>query len=141
MKLAYIFVFIITVFLACHFPRCLINLYEVFTVENAIHCGQMYFPPLWFLCITDLTHVLMAINGIANFFIYCWLNPNFKTNLFKTLGRRTGRSQALRIPVSPGRVSNDTGSPGGPDTNRMTVKESNTNFNEQFSGSGTDTTR
>ena len=119
MKLAYIFVFIIIVFLACHFPRCLINLYEVFTVENAIHCGQMYFPPLWFLCITDLTHVLMAINSIANFLIYCWFNPNFKTNLFKPLVRRTGRSQALTIPVSPGRISNNKGSPGGPGTNRM----------------------
>ena len=115
MKLAYIFVFIITVFLVCHFPRCLINLYEVFTMENAIHCGQMYFPPLWFLCITDLTHVLMAINSIANFLIYCWFNPNFKM-----LVRRTGRSQQVAlIPVSPGRISNNKGSPGGPGTNRM----------------------
>ena len=113
MKLAYIFVFIIIVFLACHFPRCLINLYEMFTVENAIHCGQMYFPPLWFLCITDLTHVLMAINSIANFLIYCWFNPNFKT-----LVRRTGRSQALTILVSPGRISNNMGSPGEPGRNR-----------------------
>ena len=112
MKLAYIFVFIIIVFLACHFPRWLINFYEMFTMENAIHCGQMYFPPLWFLCITDLTHVLMAINSIANFLIYCWFNPNFKM-----LVRRTGRSQ--QVAVSPGRISNDMGSPGGPGTNRM----------------------
>ena len=107
MKLAYIFVFIITVFLACHFPRCLINLYEMFTMENAIHCGQMYFPPLWFLCITDLTHVLMAINSIANFLIYCWFNPNFKTNL-KTLVQRTGRSQAPTVPGQNGSGANAT---------------------------------
>ena len=78
MRLALVFVFIIVVFLACHFPRCLINLYEMFNVEEAIRCDDLYLPPLWFLCVTDVAHVLMALNGIANFFIYCWLNADYR---------------------------------------------------------------
>ena len=76
MRLALVFVFIIVVFLACHFPRCLINLYEMFNVEKAIRCDDLYLPPLWFLCVTDVAHVLTALNGIAYFFIYCWLNAD-----------------------------------------------------------------
>ena len=92
LQLAYILVFIICVFMGTNLPRLLVNLYELFTVDSILNCGLHYLPPVWFICSSDLTHLLMVINGICNFLIYCWLNPNFKAVLYKTMLARHERS-------------------------------------------------
>ena len=85
LQLAYILVFIICVFIGTNLPRLLVNLYELLTVDYTLKCGIHYLPPTWFICSSDLTHLLMVINGICNFLIYYWLTPSFKSVLYKTI--------------------------------------------------------
>ena len=93
LRLAYILVFIICVFIGTNLPRLLVNLYELFTVDYTLKCGIYYLPPAWFICSSNLTHLLMVINSICNFLIYCWLNPSFKSVLYKTILTREGHGQ------------------------------------------------
>lgn len=58
-----------------------------------VRCGLRFLPPVWFICSSDLTHLLMVINSICNFLIYCWLNPNFKTQVYKIISRN-GRNRS-----------------------------------------------
>lgn len=108
MNLAAILLCIVFLFLVCHFPRILLNVHELFMLENMIVCGVGNFirllcmallqyivkfslvdftPPVWFFCFTSFNHWLLIVNASCNFLIYVSVGDKFKTtigNFFKS---------------------------------------------------------
>ena len=42
-----------------------------------------FFPPTWFICSTSVNHLLLVLNCIMNFIVYCCFNEKFKHILFQ----------------------------------------------------------
>ena len=42
-----------------------------------------FFPPTWFICSTSVNHLLLVLNCIMNFIVYCCFNEKFKLILFQ----------------------------------------------------------
>ena len=78
LHLSVMLVCVICVFFITNFPRLLLNLYEMFYCDEIIACGDRFFPPVWFICSTAVNHLLLVINCIMNFVVYCYFNRNFR---------------------------------------------------------------
>ena len=70
-------------FFVSHLPRLLLNLYELYKVDEIIECGENFFPPTWFICLTSVNHLLLVLNCIMNFVVYCCFNEKIKVILFQ----------------------------------------------------------
>ena len=77
LQLSLILVCVVCMFIVTNIPRLLLNLYEVFNVDELIAC-QDFMPPIWFLCTTSVNHLLLVFNCIMNFVIYCYFNNSFR---------------------------------------------------------------
>jgi len=81
-SLSLILLFIVAVFLCCHFPRLILNMAEFVNVGTSIDsCGGTVESSPWFQCLTGFSHLLLMLNGSVNFLIYCSLNNSFKAAL------------------------------------------------------------
>ena len=58
-----------------------------------ISCGDNFLPPVWFMCMTSVNHLLLVLNTIANFMVYCVFNEGFKKVILKLMGRKVAASR------------------------------------------------
>ena len=78
LHLSLILICVICVFVITNFPRLLLNLYEMFHCDAIIACGDRFFPPAWFICSTAFNHLLLVVNCVMNFVVYCYFNNSFR---------------------------------------------------------------
>ena len=81
-------------FFITNLPRVLLNFYELYNVNEMIACEDQFIPPTWFICSTSANHLLLILNCLMNFTVYCFLNKNFcKILLGKTIGSNNNHHQ------------------------------------------------
>ncbi len=95
--LAAILMGIVLVFLACHSPRVLLNLYEVATIASRgeDHCGR--FSP-WTLMAISVSHFLLVVNSATNAAVYCALSTSFRQEFARIFGRSGAASSSNNGP-------------------------------------------
>merc|ERR1719278_558237 len=89
LHLSLILICVICVFVITNFPRLLLNLYEMFHCDAIIACGDRFFPPAWFICSTAFNHLLLVVNCVMNFVVYCYFNNSFRSTIWD-LGKKWG---------------------------------------------------
>eukprot|EP00094_Tigriopus_californicus_P013623 TCALIF_13180-PA protein Name:"Protein of unknown function" AED:0.08 eAED:0.08 QI:0/1/0.33/1/0/0.33/3/0/400 len=84
-NLAVIFMGIILIFLICHFPRILLNIYELATIHRSLACELAKRPQfsLWSLLMISVSHVLLVVNSATNMIVYCVLSRKFRIQFKK----------------------------------------------------------
>ena len=82
LQLGLILILVVCMFFMANLPRVLLNLYELFYVNEIIDCKEAFIPPTWFICSTSVNHLLLVLNCIMNFVIYCCCNESFRNILF-----------------------------------------------------------
>lgn len=84
-NLAVIFMGIILIFLICHFPRILLNIYELATIHRSLACELAKKPQfsLWSLLTISVSHVLLVVNSATNMIVYCVLSRKFRIQFKK----------------------------------------------------------
>ena len=92
---------IIAVFIICHALRVIMNVKELFDLENikqslALGCNPWSYS---FMVMVPISETLLQINCSVNFFIYCGLNQRYKKVFFKYLrsGLRSYRPSKTTI--------------------------------------------
>ena len=83
-KRALLFMGIVVTFVACNFPRVLLDLHEVFTLGHANECmmaGYFNSLPYWVFVVGNFSHVLLVLNATANMYIYGFNSPIFRSEL------------------------------------------------------------
>lgn len=83
---------IVVLFFICHLFRNFLSLHEALTFEQKkqdyFHgCGGM---PFGILIVGLVSHLLLTCNSAFNFFLYCAMSEQFRTELKKVLGFRNG---------------------------------------------------
>ena len=82
LQLARILILIACMFFVTNLPRLLLNLYELFYINEMMDCKGAFVPSTWFICSTSVNHLLIVINCLMNFVIYCCYNKSFQNILF-----------------------------------------------------------
>ena len=86
-------------FFITNLPRVLLNFYELYNVNEMIACEEQFIPPTWFICSTSANHLLLVLNCMMNFMVYCFLNENFRKILLgKTIGNGNPLPTANNFP-------------------------------------------
>ena len=90
-----ILIWIVILFLTCHIPRIALNIEEMLsyndrheTMETAkklgLRCSGVQF---WELIATDWYYLLLCVNPLMNFFVYCYFSTKFQSVFkYKLLG-------------------------------------------------------
>ena len=83
---------IVVLFFICHLFRNFLSLHEALTFEQKkqdyFHgCGGM---PFGILIVGLVSHLLLTCNSAFNFFLYCAMSEQFRTELKKVLGFKSG---------------------------------------------------
>ncbi|XP_023333119.1 FMRFamide receptor [Eurytemora carolleeae] len=86
-NLAAILVCIVVVFVVCNLLRVVLNVFELFWLDNIFRCGDEFMHAAWFHCLNSISHLLLVLNSSSNFLIYCSLGTNFKLVLRKVFNR------------------------------------------------------
>ena len=60
-----------------------VNVFNENVTKNASFFFFQFFPPTWFICSTSVNHLLLVLNCIMNFIVYCCFNEKFKLILFQ----------------------------------------------------------
>ena len=82
-----------------------------------------FFPPTWFICSTTVNHLLLVLNCIMNFIVYCCFNKKFKHVLFQQ-----DKSQQQQNTSSPQQIPNRNAKPKQQNITRVTgVIQTNSN--------------
>ena len=108
---ASIFMGYILVFLVCHSPRLMLNIYELFTIRQAMQCQAVGFTPFpvwpqvslnsvtfqsWSLIaivaahpqvFTAFSELFLVLNSSINILIYSLLSSRFRDEVVKGVGR------------------------------------------------------
>ncbi|CAB4067152.1 unnamed protein product [Lepeophtheirus salmonis] len=63
MNMAAILLCIVFLFMICHVLRILLNVNEIFMLDDIISCGDDFTPPAWFFCVTSINHWLLIVNA------------------------------------------------------------------------------
>ena len=81
-----VFVMIILIFLICHFPRILLDAYEIASVEWTEYCEAHNKLALsfWSLILVSISHVLLVLSSSVNMIIYCVLGTKFRIEARKS---------------------------------------------------------
>lgn len=87
-KMAMIMVAIVMVFLLCHLPRILLNIFEMTFSSKIETCGEKFMPPTWFLCLVSCSNFLVVLNSSINIIIYCVIGEGFRDALARSLKQR-----------------------------------------------------
>lgn len=90
LQLGLILILVVCMFFVTNLPRLLLNLYELYNVNEMIECGDSFFPPTWFICSTSVNHLLLILNCVMNFVVYCLFNDSFQGVLLKWLKKHLG---------------------------------------------------
>lgn len=99
-RMAILFMGIVTFFLLCHFPRILLNFYEMLVIEQAMACSEMGKKAfaVWAQIMTSISHFLLVTNSSINILIYSLFNTRFRVaakNLFNEV--RTSLACRARV--------------------------------------------
>ncbi len=75
----------ILVFLVCHSPRLMLNIYELFTIRHAVLCQENGHDPFpaWSLLLMCFSHFLLILNSSINILIYSLLSSKFREEMGK----------------------------------------------------------
>ena len=77
---------IVFMFIICHTPRNIMNWYHFITVETIISCrGTEYEPAYWLHFLYKFGELTVILNSSLNFFVYCFVGPTFRKELFRIL--------------------------------------------------------
>ena len=81
-----VFVMIILIFLICHFPRILLDAYEIASVEWTEYCEahDKLALSFWSLILVSISHVLLVLSSSVNMIIYCVLGTKFRIEARKS---------------------------------------------------------
>ena len=90
---------IVVLFFICHLFRNLLSLHEALKFEQKksdyFHgCGGM---PFGILVVGLLSHLLLSCNSAFNFFLYCAMSDQFRTELKKVLRIKPGNNNNPRV--------------------------------------------
>ena len=85
-NLCIILIFIVLTFFICHSPRLLLNIHEIWTLDQVEHCLHIQQTilggfPVWAILLGYVSNVLMVINSSANLVIYCIIGANMRKQL------------------------------------------------------------
>ena len=87
---AIILLMITALFLICHSPRLVLNIYETLQFEHVSNCG----PPIWAQIFSIFSNGLFPIiNSSANLIIYSYAEPKFLRSLLELLKCRRDNSE------------------------------------------------
>ena len=89
LQLAVVLILIVIIFFVCHLTRLLLNFWELSVVNEMIQCSEDFVPPTWFFCSTSVNHLLVVLNCIGNFVVYCCFNENYRSVLFGKKATKT----------------------------------------------------
>ena len=78
---------IIIIFLVCHFPRIILNILELATIQRSQVCQEAGLPmfSLWSLIMISVSHLLLVFNSATNMIVYCLLSSKFRAECVKTM--------------------------------------------------------
>ena len=93
LQLARILILVAGMFFVTNLPRLLLNLYELFYINELMICKSNFVPSAWSICSTSVNHLLIVINCLMNFIIYCCYNKSFQNILIWRPWRRISRVQ------------------------------------------------
>ena len=84
--LCIILIFIVLTFFICHLPRLLLNIHEIWTLDQVKYCLHIQLTllggfPVWAILLGYISNVLMVINSSANLVIYCIIGANMRQRL------------------------------------------------------------
>ena len=65
-------------FFVTNISRVFLNSYESYYSNTLAECGVNFTPSTWAFCTGAVNHVLLVVNSFMNFFIYCFLNEDFR---------------------------------------------------------------
>ena len=85
-NLCIILIFIVLTFFLCQSPRLLLNIHEIWTLDQVEHCLHVQQTllggfPVWAILLGYISNVLMVINSSANLVIYCIIGANMRKQL------------------------------------------------------------
>ena len=88
--LCIILIFIVLTFFICHSPRLLLNIHEIWTLEQVKFCLHIEMTilggfPVWAILLGYISNVLMVINSSANLVIYFIIGANMREQLRKII--------------------------------------------------------
>ena len=85
-SLCIILIFIVLTFFICHLPRLLLNIHEIWTLEQVKYCLHIQITimggfPVWAILLGYISNVLMVINSSANLVIYFIIGANMRQQI------------------------------------------------------------
>ena len=93
-EMAKVLIGIVVIFICCHGIRIFLNAYNAFTLRHgtleSVLCMLLenYFGyPFWISILHEFKDLMLVINSSMNMIIYCYLNSNFRRNIFKCCKR------------------------------------------------------
>ena len=71
---------IILIFLICHLPRVILNIYELIIIKQTHACEKAGYPPfaVWVLATISVSHFLLVFNSAVNMVVYCLMSARFR---------------------------------------------------------------
>ena len=87
-SIAKVFIVIILIFLICHLPRILLDVYELAIVDKAQFCAEHGNPDdalsFWPVILICISHLFLVISSSTNMIVYCLLGTKFRIEAKKT---------------------------------------------------------
>ena len=87
-SIARVFIVIIFIFLICHLPRILLDVYELAIVDKAQFCSEHGNPDdalsFWPVILICVSHLFLVISSSTNMIVYCLLGTKFRMEAKKT---------------------------------------------------------
>ena len=76
---------IVLFFLISHLPRILMGIHEVVVYNQTLACEKARMRPwaVWVHIVTNVSHLLLVINGSVNSLIYCSLSSKFRAQVVR----------------------------------------------------------
>ena len=85
-SMAMIFMAIILIFLICHLPRILLDIYELGTVNWVQYCEKhgRWAINVWSVILVNISHLLLVLSSSMNMIVYGLLGSKFRMEAKKT---------------------------------------------------------
>lgn len=107
---------IVVIFMLCHAPRVIIDIWEFSHVDSVVKCNEQllsgegkhpFLPPKWILCLTHFSHFSVVFSSSINFLIYCFVGHNFRKEFLQMVGLQRRQYEPSETTVSLRRKSDD----------------------------------
>lgn len=98
---------IVVIFVCCHVPRVIIDIWEFSLVESIVQCNDLFLsgemshpfhPSKWIECLNHVSHFTGILSSCTNFLIYSFIGHNFRKEFLQLLGlhrKPTEASEAM----------------------------------------------